>query len=111
MNEKEPKKCLHCSNNAERGIHCPKCRCFTDMMMIIEAYSGSPFICKQLTDSLVAAKIATCKGLEQRGTSTNVPMLVGLAKKLRAVEINNKQSGLLGSVLTRLNKRHAKAAG
>ena len=79
------------------------------MMMIIEAYSGSPFICKQLTDSLVAAKIATCKGLEQRGTSTNVPMLVGLAKKLRSVEHNNKQTGLLGSVLTRLNKRHANA--
>ena len=108
MNEKT-NTCIYCANEAPAGIHCPRCRCYTDMIMVIEAYAGSPFICNQLLGSLLAAGVNTCKQLEQRATQINVPKLASLAKTLRSIELSNRQSGLLGPVIKKLARRHADA--
>ena len=107
--EKDPNECLHCSSPRVNGIHCERCRCLIDMINTLEAYAGSPYMCKQLTTSLLGADVLSTEALKRRGETINVPKLVGLAGKLRAIELNNNQNGLLGSVLTRLNKRHLNA--
>lgn len=78
------------------------------MINAIEAYAGSPLMCGQLVGSLLAADATTTQALKQRGITENIPKLVWLAKRLRAIEANNKQNGLLGIVLKNLDKKHAK---